>query len=332
VSSRNLAATEGADGVLWELVRDLFSGPGRAPIAAVSRQPFQASTSYRSEVVTVHLADGSSHRLFLKDFGFTRLPKAEPAARRDRELLVYERLLAAADLGTPAYLGHVWDQRERRFWLLLEFVEGSPLRHAHFDWWLAAAGWLGRMQVRFRERQRELERCSGLERHDASYFVSIGDAALSAVSAYRQDLGEQLAVVLDGYEQLCRGMASRAATLVHGSYRPANILVCAGPSGPRICPTDWELAAFGSPLYDLAFIADGFEPPLADLLVDAYRREAEAGEASAPDHASIRRDMACFRLHKVLKSLSRCLGPGFPEPTVRKLVRMAELSRAAVDT
>ena len=331
MSSRDPAPARAPDEILFQLVESLFSGPGYAPVASVNRRPSDASTSYRSEVITIRLADGACHRLFLKDFGSTRLPKGEPAARRSRELLVYERLLVGAEVGTPAYLGHLWDEREGRFWLLLELVEGSPLRHEPFECWLAAAAWLGWMQGRLRGRRRELESCTVLERHDQSFFASTVAAALSAVSEYRSDLGEHLNAVLDGYGRLCRLMAAQAATLVHGSYRPANVLISRASAGLRVCPIDWELAAFGSPLYDLAFIVDGFEPPRLDLLLAAYRLQAEAGGVRLPKESELRLTIQSLRLHKVLKSLSGCLERGFAEPTVRKLVGMVESSKRAID-
>ena len=64
-------------------------------------------------------------------------------------------------------------------------------------------------------------------------------------------------------------------TLVHGSYRPQNVLVAQACDPPRICPTDWELAALGRSTYDLAFICDGFRPPRLDAVAtDGYLRLA----------------------------------------------------------
>src|SRR5437762_11485756 len=57
---------------------------------------------------------------------------------------------------------------------------------------------------------------------------------------------------------------------------------------PSICPVDWELAAIGSSFYDLAFLADGFEPPRLDQVLEAYRAEALRGGIEEIGRASCR--------------------------------------------
>ena len=54
-------------------------------------------------------------------------------------------------------------------------------------------------------------------------------------------------------------MVSGRRTLLHGVYLPSQILADPDAEQLRICPVDWELAGIGSPLYDFAFFADGFE-------------------------------------------------------------------------
>ena len=91
-----------------------------------------------------------------------------------------------------------------------------------------------------------------------------------------------------------------------------------------IVPVDWELAAMGAPLYDLAFLADGFRPPDLDTLLDAYRRQADLEGLFVPDPEELRYLLGCFRLHKVLKSLSDSVLLGFSQKTVEKLMDTAE--------
>jgi phosphotransferase family enzyme len=323
-------ARQDEEGVLRQLLEGIAVDRygERQAIVVIDQRRSACSTSYPSDVVTVRLASGEEFRLFLKDFGFSQLPKDVPDQRRERELRVYRDLLAGAGLDTAKYYASVWGGSAGRFWLFLEFVDGLPLRDCELDYWVAAAGWLGRMQGWF---ARHPDRRAGrdfLPRHHADFFQSRAELALRAVSQTSASLAARLGGVVSRYDRLVDVMVNQPSTLVHGSYRPENILVACRAQPPRVCPVDWELAAVGAPLYDLAFISDGFKPPELDRLWGAYREQAGAQNLHVPDREEMRYVVDCFRLHKVLKSLSESRKKGYPEGTVVKLVGMAEeLSR-----
>src|SRR6266498_4565538 len=125
-------------------------GGSGAPVAAIRRREFSGSTSYAVEIVTVELATGDTFDVFLKDYGRSRLPKDAAAERRERELRVYEELLEHQELGTALFYGARRDEAAARFWLMIEFVEGEPLRDCTYEYWPAAAAWLGRLHGQFR--------------------------------------------------------------------------------------------------------------------------------------------------------------------------------------
>lgn len=314
------ADEEALRGCLEGAFPELFGGSA----AVVSRSRSEVPTSYDAYVVTVRLASGGELKIFLKDFGFSRLPKEGLEQRRERELRVYRDLLADAELGTARYYGSVWDSSEGRFWLLLEFVDGLLLRDCELDYWVEAAGWLGRVQGSFDRHPDRLARCDFLPRHDAGFFQAKADLALRAVSQTSASLAARLGEVVSRYDRLVAVMVSQPSTLVHGSYRRENILVDGRAQPPRVCPIDWELAAIGARLYDLAFISDGFKPPELDRLWGAYREQAGIWDLPVPDREEMRYVVDCFRLHKVLKSLSESWKKRFPAATVAKLVEMAE--------
>ncbi len=293
-------------------------------IVHIHQTRFDNSTSFLAEVLTLQLANGDELKIFLKDFGSSRLTKDDLPQRRERELLVYRDLLARTDLGTAKYYGAVWDATRQRFWLLLEFVDGIELRSCAFDPWVGVAGWLGDMQGHFADRTEELNACDFLVRHDACFFWSKAEQAQQAVAQVSVGLAQRLDRILSYYGRVVDVMVSQPRTLVHGSYRPENILVNLNVEPMRVCPIDWELAAWGAPLYDLAFLSDGFRPPRLDMLWDAYRQHAAQYHLVVPDRADMRRVVDCFRLHKIVKSLSECVSWNFPESTIAKLVQLGE--------
>src|SRR5918911_5089214 len=213
------------------IVRDRCGG--RSAIVGIHRQRFAHATSYPCEVVSVKLATGEELKIFLKNFGTSQLPKDGLPQRRERELRVYRDLLTEADLGTATYYGSVWEESHGRFWLLLELVPGMPLRVYDVDSCVAAAGWLGRMQRYFAQQTAGLRACDGLLRHDARFFWSKAERALQAVSHISPPLAGRLAHIVNRYDKLVEVMANQPLTLVHGSYRPPNIMVTVG-STPRV--------------------------------------------------------------------------------------------------
>jgi hypothetical protein len=294
-------------------------------VLAFDRRPSRASTSYDTEIVTARLAGGAKLELFLKDFGRTRLPKEAQEQRRRRELDVYRMLIGDAAVGTARYYGSVWDEEEDRYWLLLELVEGTELRSLSVEHWIPPAGWLGRLQGHFAGSQVVAEPPPFLLRHDAAFFRTKGESARRSVERIAPALTARMAKVLEGYEQIVGIMAEQEPTLVHGAYRPANILIDRSNGRLRICPIDWELAAVGSALYDLAFFCDGFEPPILDQMWDAYEEQLELAGLRAPDRAELQRVVDCFRVYRVIAWLAPAVEKRYSEDDVERLVARGEL-------
>src|SRR5262249_37540942 len=67
-----------------------------------------------------------------------------------------------------------------------------------------------------------------------------------------------------------------------GGCRSTNILVRVASAPDRVCILDWEEAAYGPPLLDLAYLLDGIEPPTLGPLLDAYLAEARAYGLALP--------------------------------------------------
>jgi aminoglycoside phosphotransferase (APT) family kinase protein len=293
-------------------------------VAAIHRRGFPGSTSYAVEIVTVELTSGDALDIFLKDYGRSRLPKDAAAQRRERELRVYEEFLEHRELGTARFYGARRDEAAARFWLMIEFVDGELLRDCTFEYWPAAVAWLGRLHGRFGGQRDRLRSSGFLVHHDARFFIQAAERALRATSGLSRALAQRLATVLDGYDAIVAVLSRESETLVHGSYRPQNVLVDRSSEPTRICPTDWELAAFGRSAYDLAFICDGFRPPRLDELFDAYDREAERSGVDLRDRDELRHEVQCFRLHKTINSLGHLRQWPRPMETAAKVVATAE--------
>jgi len=318
--------------VLRELVREALPRAGAPPgaLAGVEEEGLPSTTSYPTAAVTAGLRGGGSLRFFLKDFGHSHLPKDGVGERRLREVHVYRDLLVGSGLGTPEYYGSRLDESEGRLLLLLELLDGVQLRECGLEAWIAAAAWLARLHAHFAGRAAELERSPLLIRHDEEYFRSKAEGAQRDLRRFSSRSRRRAAALLAGYEELAAAMANQPRTLVHGNYRPKNVVVERPSRNTRVAPVDWEVAAFGSPLYDLGHLLDGYrEEPLRALL-DAYRGEAEALGIPAPADPEAKCLMGAFCLHRVLKSLARSTEKGFGERDVGDLLDHGERLREGI--
>jgi hypothetical protein len=309
------------DAQLRRLVESNLPEHADGPVSAsrIERRPFDRATSYALELLRVHLGAGEHVDVVVKDFSTSRLPKDDPAGRARREVTVYRELLDGTDVGTPRLYG-VTAQPVR---LLLEHVDGATLKGHDLEVWTEAAAWLGAFQTRIASRAEQVRGCKVLLRHDPPFFLARATAARQSIAAYGPSAAERLAIMLDGYDRLVEAMVDQPRTLVHGSFRPQNIIVAMERDGSvRICPVDWELSGLGSPLYDLAFLAEGFDDLERDRLFAAYLR------GSGRPWTGSGRDMVvpidCFRLHKIVKSIGDAAMFAFRPATVDKLLAMGE--------
>jgi hypothetical protein len=307
---------------IQRIVADKF-GRGSA-IVGFERQRSPYIGSYDSEVVAVHLSTGDQFRLFLKDYRNSQKSKDEPQRRRERELRVYRDLLSQTELGTPQYYGSAWDDSEGRFWILLEFVDGVIIKDHDVEYGMLAADWLGRMQGFFVQHQDMLISCDFLIPQDAEFFRSKAKLASCNVGWISSAPARRLSEIINSYEQVIAVLETQPRTLVHGGYIPWHILLDFKHNPARVCAVDWESAAFGPTLYDLAYFTDGMEPQARGRILDAYRRAAIRCGVPVPAETQMDYIVNCLRLHRIFDWLSRGLEKQFTDKKVAKLVDRAE--------
>lgn len=170
-----------------------------------------------------------------------------------------------------------------------------------------------------------------LVRHDEAYFLRRAELAVLEMAAFSTSSEDRLRRVVDSYGPVVEAMVSQPVCLVHGGYWPANVILAEEGASQRVCPIDWELAALGSPLYDLATLVDGFASPELDRLLGAYVGEALAQGATVPDEDELRHLVQSFVLARVINTLARARRSGYRKERVTKLVaRAEELGRAVL--
>lgn len=264
------------------------SEPGAGGASIAPLVPFEYTKSaplYRS---TLHV-DGHDADVLVKDLSRASLlpgaRKVKPDFLHDprREIAMYRDVLGAVD-GTAAYHGHHLEDGTGTMVLIIEHVAGLELCDVGVvDVWADTARWLGRFHVSIGTAETSTV---PLRIHDADLYRTW---SRRAVSATRRLACEERAVVrrlIDVYDrEVIDRLAAAAPTVIHGELYPSNVIVGGAKAdgtfardGVRVCPVDWESAATGPALVDLAALSTGdWSAADRERIIAAYRDTAAAG-------------------------------------------------------
>ena len=309
-----------------ELARDVTTVVaemlGRAvAVASVRRRPCEFAALVPCEEVTALLSDGRRLSLFVKltDGGPTDHPDK---SRRDRERLVYERLLSphASRLPVPRYYG----TRGRR--MFLEFVGDWSLKYHDLTHWFAAAARLAQLHAHFATRGDVLGASTFLLTLDKGYLQQWYGRALAAVAA-RPDavLAARVEALRSGLADAAALLAAQPPTLVHNDLAPKNVLADRSTTPARICIVDWEVAGVGCGLLDLVHLKYGLDAESDRRMVSAYRAELSEVGLLPRDDCEFARLLAACEMHKTLYRLAHSPRWKLPPERLAQWVAEAEV-------
>lgn len=246
-----------------DLARALATSIGEG-IAILDRHHFPYRSTFPLEELMVRMGDGTERSLVFKDL--SRKEPTDPVWQVKapflhdprREIEVYRDVLAPAGLTAPECVAVATEPDLGRYWLFLEKVEGELLwQIGDLDVWRAAARWLGDMHARFADRTEGLP--PRLLVHDRDYHRRwIERARRFARSPEASNGGGR---VFDRLAERCRQVVDwlieQPTTFLHGEFYPSNVVIESTDDGIRVRPVDWEMAAVGPGLLDLAALASG---------------------------------------------------------------------------
>ncbi len=236
----------------------------------------------------MELADGDVLRMMSKRLDRADLRSdaqlAKPGFLHDpeREPEVYRVVLPRGPFGPPRSFGSA--QVEGGRLLFVEWVEGRELfQVGERELWEEAARWLARFHVALAP---ELDRCRREARlidHDAAFYRRWMERA-RGFAADPQAV-EWLAA---RHEQVVEALLAMPRTAIHGEFYASNVLV----GDTRVAPVDWELAAAGPGLTDLAALVSGWPDEDRRALAAAYGAEPGVPEFGERDLAFARLQVA----------------------------------------
>jgi hypothetical protein len=241
-----------------------------APVARLERRPYPYETSHPLEELEVELADGSAVRLIRKDLAHPA--RSKPAFLHDpaREIETYRLILEPVALGTAKFYGADGPS------LFIEKVDGAELwQVGELETWQRVAAWLARMHAALAEYA------------DRPHLLRCDEDFYRLWLTRAKQIGGELGPIAGAYERASERLLALPRTVVHGEFYPSNVLV----ADRRVCPVDWEMAAAGPALLDLAALTGGdWSDRERDAIVRAY---GDVDEKS----------LDCCRLHLAVRWL-----------------------------
>ena len=290
-----------------ELFRVLAPAYSERVIRSIDARPFEYATSFRLTIVSVDLDHGECDVLVMKDLNpanmlpGARRHRAGRATSPRREIDAYRHVLAPVGIG-PRCIATVVDPTRPRYWLFIEKIAGVELwQVGDLAVWAAVASWLGDTHRSFAGRQAHLSRW--LPVLDKDWFGAWHRRAVAALGESADPRARELRTVLDRggvAGRLDEQLAAMPSTLAHGELYPSNVMIvsevdaCAG--NVRVVPIDWETAALGPPMLDLAALSTGWDAPTRTRLGEAY------GPTFDPSA------LECCRLHLALRWIAVSAG------------------------
>jgi aminoglycoside phosphotransferase (APT) family kinase protein len=283
---------------------------GRRRIVELERRSSEYASSFTLEELRAVLDNGAELDLIFKDVGPAAMSdlarRVKPAFLYDplREIETYREILEPARLGTARFYGAAVDADRDRYWLFLEYVEGAGLwQFGDLGTWEEAARWLAKLHSASAGDTRWHE-AAHLMQYDAGYYC----AWLERARGFAADDGEgtsasKLDWLSTRHEEMVERLLALPQTFIHGEFYASNILVD-GERAERVCPIDWEIAAVGPGLIDLAALVGGkWDEGERSTLASAYRAELSALGEEPPPLPALLEVLDWCRLHLAVRWL-----------------------------
>jgi aminoglycoside phosphotransferase (APT) family kinase protein len=253
------------DRQLLGALRDVLRRRGLEPPVSLRRRPSEYRSSFPLEELEVRLERGGELRLAFKRLEWEGMSAAarlaKPRFLHDprREPAVYSSVLPAGPAGPPRYFGSV-AREDGAHWLFIEWVEGRELYQVgDRAIWARVAAWLAEAHASL-SPELELHVAAGHLRQSNAPALRrwIGRAREFAAAEGRSEPGARFLAWLEGrYDPVVEALLEMPKTVIHGDFCAANVLVAGDGDALRVAPVDWESAAAGPALIDLAALISG---------------------------------------------------------------------------
>ena len=234
---------------------------------AASARPHPYATSHPLVDVDLHLPDGSTVRAVVKQTSGRLRDRPSFVQDEGREAAAYRRLLLPSGAWAPRLLGAAPG------YLILERSDGVPLWQCKWD---GLAERLGRSLRALHDTLAHRAGAAFLTRYDRRHYNRWFERACSADPIARE--------LEEAHAMATARLLAEPVLVIHGELYPSNVLVRAG----SIRFLDWETAAAGPAVVDLAALVSGSRAKHVDDVLTAYGGVDPLALDSARLHLALR--------------------------------------------
>ena len=310
-------------------------------IVKLDRRVSEYCSSFIIEELDVTLDDGTTLELVFKDLSRGALLQGAGSVKPwffyepMREIDTYRKILVQHNLGTATCFGAHVDPEIDRYWLFLERVQPVLLwQMGELDQWEKVARWLAGMH-HFLVREAEVlesGHIAHLIKYDRKFYERWIRRAVAFVGQGDKSAERKSAAAIDWlgsvYEQVVERLLEMPVTVIHGEFFASNVMINSTPDSLRVCPVDWEMAAVGPGLVDLAGLTSGGWPrKMRDAIARAYYDGLPGEVTEEWDAPTFMADLDYCRLHQAVQWLG--WSPSWSPPPEHKQDWLKEAIRCA---
>jgi hypothetical protein len=295
-------------------------------IATLQRRISEYCSSYIIEELDVTFEDGMTLQLIFKDLSraalLTGAGQIKPSFFYNplREIDTYRKILSQHALGTAKCFGSFADPATKRYWLFLERMPPVLLwQMGSIEIWNEVASWLGGMHTYLvREAEiRESQHIAHLLIYDEKFYRRWIDRAVRFIDEGDTTPGREAAAFIgwlaERYDSVIERLLAMPVTVIHGEFYASNVLMDIRPMQFRICPVDWEMAAVGPGLIDLAGLTSGnWTVSQKNGMARAYHDALPDSSPAKVEWREFLANIECCRLHQSVQWLG--WAPGWTPP------------------
>jgi aminoglycoside/choline kinase family phosphotransferase len=196
-----------------------------------------------------------------------------------------------------------------------------------FEAWTEAASWAARFHQHFSLQIDSLPaRAPHLLRYGAAYYRRWMPRAMAFTGGDDSKKRQALKHLARRHESFVTELSELPVSLIHGEFYANNIMVEQKENGIRVCPVDWEMAAIGPGLFDLAAVSAFWKDAPRRALACAYHVALAATCTEPPDLNDILRQVDMCSLQMAVQWLgwSRRWWPRRERDWLSEIARLVE--------
>lgn len=288
-------------------VRSFLESCLNSTILNLRRRPSPYRTSFPIEELDVESADGNCYQMMMKNLDWNALTEEGRRAKPDflhnpqREIELYQSMLMPTRIGSPHCYGAFVDPSAGVYWLFLERISGRELYQiGELDIWRRVAEWLAGFHALSYSSLNLRKQLAHLISYDEHFYRVWLQRSLS----WAHSQNEALRWLTSRYDAVIERLLAMPTVVLHGEFYASNVLLAETTNGLGVYPVDWEMAACGPGLIDLAAITAGkWSDHERTILSLAYRDAWSAQGLPTPSREEFLTSLDYCRLHLAIQWL-----------------------------